>query len=411
MHNASHHIRQSDECPAYEVKVVALLALGFGLVGLDRWQVTPLAPQIMQDLKFDYQDLGALASAVGLSWGVFAIAMGRLADRVGRRIIIIPAIIGFSLMSGLSGLANGFATLFLARLAMGVAEGAYCPSSYAAALDASPPQRRGLNLGIISSAFALFGLALGPIIATQLVLVLPSWRDVFMLVAVPGLLLALVLARVLRETPVAAVKTDRPQQNSGWLAVLRYANMRVVLPVICCSMSGVFVLGVMTPLFLTDVAHLPTATMGMVMSGLGFGGFAGQIAVGAASDRLGRRRSLAGAFLLGAIALLLLALGGFGPTGLFATLFLAAFACCGANALLAGPVPGESVPPEMVSSAMGLAIGVGEIFGGGIAPAIGGFIAQHAGLVVTLVAVSGVLTVGAMMTALLAETAPQFQRN
>ncbi|WCT79244.1 MFS transporter [Novosphingobium humi] len=404
-------MRQIEPDIAYEVKAVGLLALGFGLVGLDRWLVTPLAPQIMRELKFNYQDLGALAAAIGLSWGVFAIVMGRLADRIGRRVIIIPAVIGFSLLSGLSGLATGFTTLFLARLAMGVAEGAYCPSSYAAALDASPPKRRGLNLGIISSAFALFGLALGPIIATQLVLILPSWRDVFLLVAVPGLILAFFLSRVLRETPVAAQHVEQHGPSAGWLAVLHYRNICVVLPVICCSMSGVFVLGVMAPLFLTDVVHLPTATMGMVMSGLGFGGFAGQIAVGAVSDRLGRKLSLAAAFVTGAAALLLLAFAGFCSIGLFFALFVAAFACCGANALLAGPIPGESVAADMASSAMGLAIGVGEIFGGGIAPAIGGYIAQHAGLEATLAVVAGVLLIGAVMTALLTETAPRFQHR
>lgn len=51
---------------------------------------------------------------------------------------------------------------------MGVAEGSFCPTSFAATADASHPRRRGLNLGLQQSGFALFGLALSPIIATQL---------------------------------------------------------------------------------------------------------------------------------------------------------------------------------------------------------------------------------------------------
>jgi hypothetical protein len=47
---------------------------------------------------------------------------------------------------------------------------------------------------------------------------------------------------------------------------------------------------------------------------------------------------------------------------------------------LTGPVPTEAAPPELASSAVGICSGVGEIFGGGVAPAIAGFVAQHYGI-------------------------------
>jgi len=393
----------------YEFRAIALLALGFGLVGLDRWLVMPLAPQIMRDLKLDYQDLGNLAAAVGLSWGVFAILMGNLADRIGRRRIVIASVIGFSLLSGVSGLAGSLAMLMVARLAMGVAEGAYCPASYAAALDASRPERRGLNLGIIQGAFALFGLALGPIIATQLVAIVPSWRAVFQIVAVPGLVLAGAMFVVLRDPPRAArpAVTADPAPRASWRDVLARRNVRVAIPAIFCSMSGIFVLGAMTPVFLTDVVRLDGPQMGLVMSGLGFGGFVGQIALCGISDVIGRRPALVAAFLGGAAALAALVLTAHTPLPLFALLFLAAFCCCGANALLAGPVAGEAVPYTLSSTAMGLVVGLGEIFGGGIAPSIAGRIAVTTGLPTTLLTVSGVLVLGAVASIALIETAPR----
>jgi len=385
----------------YEFRAVLLLALGFGLVGLDRWLVTPLAPEIMRDLHLDYQDLGNLGAAVGLSWGLFAIIMGRMADRFGRRRIVIPAVVAFSLLSGVSGLATGFASLFLARLLMGIAEGAYCPSSYAAALDASAPRRRGVNLGIIQGAFALFGLALGPILATQLVSITGSWRQVFVLISLPGLLLAAILAKVLRDPP-RNVRRDRPgRAYQSWIEVLRYRNVRVAMLAIFASMSGIFVIGVMAPVFLIDVIGLAPETMGFVMSGFGFGGFFGQILLGALSDRVGRRPALVLAFVIGALALAGLVSQPSAPAMLFALLFAAAFCCCDANALLAGPIPGESVPPAMASSAMGATIGLGEIFGGGVAPSLGGFIAKHAGLPMAFMSVAGLLMAGACAALLL----------
>ena len=78
----------------YELNVVILLTLGFGLVGLDRWIIAPLFPAMMKDLGLNYQDLGNLIGALGLAWGVFAVVAGGLSDRLGRRKVLVPAIIG-----------------------------------------------------------------------------------------------------------------------------------------------------------------------------------------------------------------------------------------------------------------------------------------------------------------------------
>jgi hypothetical protein len=61
---------------SYEWKVVTLLGLGFGLVGLDRWIIAPLFPFMAKDLGLDYQALGNIAGVLGLAWGFFAIISG-----------------------------------------------------------------------------------------------------------------------------------------------------------------------------------------------------------------------------------------------------------------------------------------------------------------------------------------------
>src|SRR5947209_6894339 len=143
---------------SYEWKAVTLLGLGFGLVGLDRWIIAPLFPAMMTDLKLGYQDLGNLVGILGICWGVFAAIMGGLSDKIGRRKVLIPSILAFSALSGLSGFATGFTSLILIRAVMGLTEGSFCPTSFAATNDASAPQRRGFNQGIQQCTFALFGL-------------------------------------------------------------------------------------------------------------------------------------------------------------------------------------------------------------------------------------------------------------
>lgn len=393
----------------YERRAITLLALGFGLVGLDRWLITPLFPQMMRDLNLTYQDLGNVTAVLGLAWGVFAILMGRMSDRVGRRKILIPAIILFSVLSGSTGLVGGVGVLMMTRVLMGMTEGAYCPTSFAAGDDASPARRRGLNLGIIQGCFALLGLGLGPIIATQLLSVVPSWRIVFAIVAAPGLVIAFLMYRTIRDpshlAPGAAASGSLRKES--WRSVIRYGNVRVGMVAIFCAMAGLFVLAAITPVYLTNYRHLTTPQMGFVMSGLGFGGFAGQIFVCGISDSIGRKTAAKMTFLAGCGSLLTFAYAPTIPLVLFALLFAIAFFCCGAISLMAGPVAAEAVPISLTSSAVGAVVGAGEIFGGGVAPAIAGYIAQHMGLQDTILFASAALGAGFMLSFLLRETAPK----
>ncbi|EWS64048.1 putative sulfoacetate transporter SauU [Hydrogenophaga sp. T4] len=99
----------------YERKVLVLMGLGFGLVGLDRWMIAPLFPAMMAELGLNFQQLGELIGILGLTWGVVAIISGRLADSIGRKSILVTTMVVFSLLSGVSGLATGFASLLMIR--------------------------------------------------------------------------------------------------------------------------------------------------------------------------------------------------------------------------------------------------------------------------------------------------------
>ena len=139
----------------YEFKTVLLLTLAFGLVGLDRWILPPMFPTIMADLGLDYQDLGNLVGILGVTWGISAIVIGNISDRVGRRNVLVPAVVCFSLLSALSGMAAGLMSLLMIRAVMGVAEGSVAPTGVAVAVEASHPKRRGMNNGLFQCAFAL----------------------------------------------------------------------------------------------------------------------------------------------------------------------------------------------------------------------------------------------------------------
>jgi MFS family permease len=225
---------------AYEWKAVVLLALGFGLVGIDRFMIMPLFPVMMTDLHLDYQDLGHITGALSVAWGFSAMFMGNLSDRIGHRKVIIPAIVAFSLLAGLSGLATGVGTLILIRAVMGFAEGAFTPASIVATLDASKPTRHGRNIGIQQMALPLFGLGLAPILVTQLLKFLP-WHSIFAIVSIPGLIVAFLLWKVLRNTRASTAAEHTMTHDTAehkWTDVFRYRNIPLnILGMLCWRSS------------------------------------------------------------------------------------------------------------------------------------------------------------------------------
>ena len=389
----------------YEYTAVAMLALGFGLVGLDRFIILPLFPVMMSELHLDYQDLGNISAVLAIAWGISSIFMGRLSDRIGRRKVLIPAVLLFSLLAGLSGLANGVAALLLIRAVMGVSEGAFTPTAIAATAESSHPSRRGLNIGIQQAFFPILGLGLAPILATQLLLVLPSWRWVFVVVSLPGFLLAWFMYRRLRETRAPAA-AEAPQEQGRWLDALRYRNVPLNILGMFCMLTSLFVLSVMMPNYLTDYLHLGVQQMGFVMSAIGLGGFIGQLVLPGLSDRLGRKPVVLGSFVATGACIWLLMHTGAEPLTLFALLFLTTFFNFSMICMTVGPLTGESVPLPLVSTATGLVVGIGEVFGGGVAPALAGYIAQHHGIQYTLYLALGGVALGLAAASLLRETAP-----
>jgi predicted MFS family arabinose efflux permease len=390
----------------YEWKIILILSLTFGLVGLDRFILPVLFPAFMGELGLTYQDLGNLVGILAVFWGLSAFAMGFLSDRVGRRKVLIPAVIAFSLMSALSGFAGGLVSLLVIRAVMGLAEGPVASTGVAVAVEASHPNRRGMNNGIFQCMISLFGNALGPIIATQLLLV-TSWRSVFMLVGIPGLIMAAVMFLVVREpehhAPGAATLV-RP----SFADLFKHRNVPLAMLTLMCAMGGVFVMGAMMPNYLTDYLHLSIQDMGFVTSAIGFGGCIGQFGMPTVSDFIGRKLATLLSYLLAAVfTYLFTQAGADNLTALFWLLFFAALFNFSALAILAGPVAAEAAPLGMVASVAGLVIGAGEVFGGGVAPAIAGHIAGTSGIQHVFTFTIASLIVGFVIALFLRETAPR----
>jgi predicted MFS family arabinose efflux permease len=361
-----------------EIRTVAVLSLGFGLVGIDRFLISTMYPVIARDLHLSYSDIGLITGALAIAWGISALFMGNLSDRIGRRRVLTFSLIVFSLLIGASGLATGLLTLIAVRVIMGFADGAYTPVSIAGTLAASPASRRGLNIGIQQMMLPLFGLGLAPLFVAG-VLRFIEWRLVFLIFVIPGLLLAFSVWKTIPNLP-APSKAQRRHSWSDWKAVLGYSNVRVAALLMLCWLTCLITTSAFMPNYLVDHLKLPPERMGVVMSAIGLGATAGTFLLPWLSDKIGRRPVMALSSIGVLASLVLLANTGNSVAILFAFLFFVHFFNNANIALTVGPLCSEAVPPWLMATASGLVIAVGELFGGGLAPVLVGHVAQRFGI-------------------------------
>ena len=167
---------------------------------IDRQILSILLEPIKQDLGLSDSALGMLTGfAFALFYATLGIPIARFADRSNRRNLIAWALAIWSAMTAVSGLAQNFWHLLLARIGVGVGEAGCSPPAHSMLADYFPTENRATALGIYSLGIP-FGILFG-FIAGGWLNEFFGWRVAFFIVGVPGLLLAILVRFTLREPP------------------------------------------------------------------------------------------------------------------------------------------------------------------------------------------------------------------
>jgi len=392
----------------YEQRLIWVLGITFGFLFFDRNAASFLMPFIAKDLGFNYRQVGLIASALSFTWAVSAFLGGALSDRTGRRKpVLLTSALAFSACSFLSGLAGSFAALFAARFLMGLVEGPFMPVSQSLVAQESALGRRGHNMGVLQN----FGSNLLGSFAAPLVLVSIaehwSWRSAFFLAGVPGLVMALLIARYVREPPRSARRRAKASAADvvSYLTLLRYRNMMLCVLMSVFMVSWMVLGWVFLPLFYVKARQLSADQMKVLMSLLGLSAAFFSFIVPGLSDRLGRRPVVVAANLIGVLVPLAV-LYFHGSLYVLGTLVFVGWAASGTFPLFMATIPSETIPARYVATAVGLAVGVGEIVGGVSAPAVAGSVADRYGLNAPLYIQAGCALIGALLALALKETAP-----
>lgn len=371
----------------YENTVVAILFFTWGTVFLDRMSQLYLAPYFAPEFHLSEAQVGLLASVVAVSWAVSALFFGAVSDRFGRRAVLIPGVLIFSLLSWLSGTAQTFGELLVIRALMGVAEGPCWTVINAINEETSDPTHRGRNVGIVVSAAALIGLFVAPILTTQ-VAAHVGWRWAFFVSGAPGLLMAFLIWKFVKE-PQRNMDGDKAHSHAqpiaGYLSILKFPNVWL-----CCMgaagfMGWLFLQNVFAPLYITEAAHQPGTTAGFLMGAAGLGSFFIGLALPSLSDRVSRKSVLLISAALSAILPLALCVPSlYGHLWILAAILFCTQGGQAMAALVVVLMPAESVPPQFIATAIGMTTLVGEILGGALAPTLGGAVAEKHGLAAPL---------------------------
>jgi fucose permease len=169
---------------------------------------------------------------------------------------------------------------------------------------------------------------------------------------------------------------------ASWRVLLGVRNIRFAAVGMFCWLSTSVLLGAFMPNYLTDHLNLSLESMGYVVAAGGLGAVVGMIGLAALSDRIGCKRVIVGAGVLLMLTLWALAQAGPDPFILFGLMFTSTVLATGAISVTVGPLTVRSVEPGRAAGATGLVIGVGEVVGGAVMPALAGAAAHVYGIVV-----------------------------
>ena len=205
--------------PLAGARAALWLLLGINLFNyIDRQILAAVEPEIRATF-FSPNDpnamarTGALGTAFLVTYMMSAPALGWLADRFPRWVIVGTCVILWSLASGASGLATTFTLLVFTRICVGIGEGGYGPAAPTILADLYPLQSRGRVLAIFCAAIPV-GSALGYVLG-GLIKVNLDWRWAFYLVTPPGLLLGLLCFS--RRDPRGDGATKKKQRRATWV--------------------------------------------------------------------------------------------------------------------------------------------------------------------------------------------------
>lgn len=325
----------------------ALMMTGAGMAG-------PVLPVFARQFGVSLAAVGATVASFGLARLLLNVPLGSLADRRGRRLLLVGGPLVFAAGMAGAGMAGGIVSLTVWRFVSGAGSAMYMTGAFVYLTDISTPANRGRLIGANQGAL-LIGQAIGPglggLIADRL-----GIRAPFFVIAAAGLIACIYAFFRLEET-----RPERPPAQShsetgpalGWRGVLRsrtFLAIAVVNFVVFFTRAGSN--HTLMPLQGVSVYGLSLGEMGLVLTGMALVSLLLLPAAATISDRRGRTTAIVPSLAGVAVSLSVIAVAG-GVPG-----FLIGAGVLALAASVSGPAPAAFAADEAPEEIRGLALGM-----------------------------------------------------
>jgi len=250
------------------------------LVGIDLFVVSPLLPIISETYHINTATTGWMVTAFSVTYACFIPIFGWLSDKHGRRAFIIFGLVLFVISSLLTAYAPSFLWLIVSRILAGLSVASITPVIYAIISDIAPPNRRGTWLSITVSGHIsalVAGAPLGALIEQYF-----GWRAVFVLLAIIGVILAVVNFRMWRTV----------QKSNSIMNLFEGHILRIIGSVSVTTTWGISMYGLYVYLGAALYAEnmFSSAEVAIAITFYGVGAVIGSLTGGQLTDRFGENK-------------------------------------------------------------------------------------------------------------------------
>ncbi len=195
----------------YSYYVFALLFLLYMFDYIDRMVITSMFPAIEKDWGISHTQSGMLVSAVYWAIVLLTFPVSLLVDRWSRTKTIGIMAIMWSIATALCALTGNYVQLFMARMLIGIGEAGYAPGGSAVISGLFPLDKRSRMMGLWNASIPVgtaIGHLLGGLIAVKL-----GWKHAFGIVALPGLIIAILFLFIKDYKTVDLAFIDRASRK------------------------------------------------------------------------------------------------------------------------------------------------------------------------------------------------------
>ena len=329
------------------------------LMGTDLFVVSPLLPFISEEYNVSPETTGWMVTVFAMTYAFSAPVFGWLSDKKGRRTFIMFGLLLFAISNALTAFAPSFLWLIVSRILAGLSVASITPLIYAIIGDIAPPNRRGTWLSIVVSGH-LTALWAGAPLGTLLEHFL-GWRSVFVVMAIIGVILAVVNFKTWASIPKSDETKDIVEGN-----LLRILGSVSVTTIWAISMYALYVYLGAT---LYSENKFSSSEIALAVTFYGVGAVLGSLTSGQLTDKFGESKISKSTLIF--LPLILICLGIFFSAGDWVYLFLFLWALVGYAAFtsyqarLAVEYPKErGIVMAWNNTALYIGITIGSMIGG-----------------------------------------------